>query len=280
MIRFGEFNKLKVIRKADFGYFLNADTGNTKDDILLPIRNVLNNNIEMGEDVDAFIYRDSEDRPIATLKKPFAQVGDIALLEVVSLVPIGAFVGFGLERDIFVPIKEQKYALSIGEKYLFYIYLDKSNRLAATTDIDNYLLTTDQYEIGKEVSGIVYGFQTNNSALVAVENLYKGVILKNEYYTELTPGEEVKVRVKKYYEEGQIGLTPRQGRMYERDILETKIMDYLIGRGGSMPFNDKSSPEDIKIVFGTSKSYFKNALGGLMKKGMITQTDTRTLIKK
>lgn len=280
MIRFGEFNKLRIIRKADFGYFLDAETGDTKDDILLPIKSTLNNTFEKGEEVDAFIYRDSEDRPVATLKKPLAQVGDIALLEVVALTPIGAFAGFGLERDIFIPMKEQKFTLNIGEKYLFYIYLDKSNRLAATTDIDRYLTITDQYEIGKEVSGIVYGFQTNDSALVAVENLYKGVILKNEYYTELKPGEEVKVRVKKYYEEGQIGLTPRQGRMYERDILETKIMDYIIGRGGSMPFNDKSSPEDIKIVFGTSKSYFKNALGGLMKKGMITQTDTKTLLKK
>jgi predicted RNA-binding protein (virulence factor B family) len=279
MINFGEMNSLTIVRKADFGCYLDAGTGRTGDDILLPNSNVEDQVLGIGDVVEAFIYRDSKDRPVATLKKPLAMVGDIAYLEVVAITSIGAFIYFGLERDILVPIKEQKFRLIKNKKYLFYIYLDKSGRIAATTDIDRYLDTSDEYTPGDDVTGIAYGYQTNGSVLVAVDNKFKGVILKNEYFEDINPGEELHLRVKKYYEDGTIGLTPRQGRMYERDIIEQKILDYLSAHGGAMRLNDKSSPEDIKQIFGTSKNYFKNALGGLMKKGLIIQTENETKLK-
>jgi predicted RNA-binding protein (virulence factor B family) len=279
MINIGDFNKLTVTKKVDFGYFLNTSTESSSDDILLPTRSTLHSEINIGDEVEAFIYRDSSDRLIATLKKPLAKVGDIAYLKVVSNTKIGSFVDFGLEKDILVPLKEKLYDLKEGKHYLFYIYLDKTGRIAATTSIDRYLDTESDYKIGDEVKGIVYGFQTNNSAMIAVDNLYKGVILFNQYFTELQHGDILDLNVNKLYEDGKLGLTPRKTAMVERLSLQDIILEYLNNHGGFMPFNDKSSPEDIYKVFNTSKNYFKNALGGLMKRDLITQDKDGTKLK-
>jgi hypothetical protein len=280
MIKIGEFNTMKIARKADFGYFLDAGTGKSSDDVLLPVGSTMEKELSVGDEVEAFIYRDSKDRLVATLKKPLATVNEVAYLKVVSKTPMGAFVDFGLERDVFVPMKEQKYTLQEGSSYLFYLYVDKTGRIAATTDVDRALSTESEYKVGDEVTGIVYGFQTNGSAMVAVDGIYRGVILRNEYFTDLKPGFEMKLRVKRIYEEGKLGLTPRGRAVDERTQLEEEILKYLNKHGGEMPYNDKSSPEDIKKVFNQSKNYFKNALGGLMKKGLITQDEKGTKLKK
>ncbi len=289
MINIGEYNILKVVRKAEFGYYLDADTGNTSDDVLLPNKSALEKEISIGDEVKAFIYRDSKDRVIATLKEDLITVGDIAYLKVVSKSNIGSFVDFGMERDIFVPMKEQNYKIDIGNYYLFYIYLDKTARIAATTDIDKYLenlnvenpeeIVEGSYRVGDEITGIVYGFQTNGSAMIAVDNLYRGVILRNEYFVDIKEGYELKLRVKKIYEDGKLGLTPRKKAVDERTELQEKIVQYLKKHDGFMPFNDKSSPTDIKKVFQESKNYFKNALGGLMKQGIIEQDENGTKLK-
>ncbi|KOF56415.1 MULTISPECIES: CvfB family protein [Clostridium] len=279
MIKIGEYNELKVARKSDFGLFLDAKTGNTSDDILLPIKDVKDKEVNIGDTLNVFIYRDSKDRPIATLRKPYAKVSDIAYLKVISNTKIGAFLDIGLERDLFVPIKEQGYILEPNKSYLFYVYVDKTGRLAGTTNIGNYLEPADDTMVNKEVTGIVYGFQTNGSAMVAIENKYDGVILKNEYFNRLYPGEKLNLRVKKLFEDGRLSLTPRKSPKNERLELEDKIYEYLKAHGGSMPYNDKSSPEDIKRTFHESKNYFKNALGGLMKKGLIIQNENGTKLK-
>lgn len=276
MINIGDYNNLKVARQTGFGFYLDAGTGKLGDDILLPQGNLNGEEIQVGNEVNAFIYRDSDDRLVATLRNPAAKVGDIAYLRVVSKTKIGTFVDFGLERDIFVPIKEENYKLEPGKSYLFYIYVDKTGRLAATTFIDKYLVPNDIYAVGVEVPGTVYGYQTNGSVMVAVENRCRGVILKNEYFASITPGEVINLRVKKIYEDGKLGLTPRKAASEERQELEHKILDYLKEQNGFMPFNDKSSPEEIKEVFHESKNYFKNALGGLMKKRLIVQDEHGT----
>ncbi|WP_454052968.1 CvfB family protein [Clostridium sp. Marseille-Q7071] len=276
MIKIGEINKLKVVRIAEIGYYLDGKTDNTSDDILLPTKSALGNELQVEDEVEAFIYRDSKDRIIATMKNPLAQIGEIAYLEVVDNSKVGAFISIGLERDVLVPFKEIKYKLEVGKKYLFYLYLDKTNRLAATTNIDKYLHDTNSYNIGEEVEGTIYGFQTNETAMIALENIYRGVILKNEYYNDLETGETIKVRVKRYYEEGQVGVTSRKSRLVEKEDLETVILDYLKKNHGSMKLNDKSSPEDIKSTFNTSKNAFKRALGGLMKRNLITQDESGT----
>jgi predicted RNA-binding protein (virulence factor B family) len=279
LINIGDYNKLKVVRQTDFGYFLDAGTGNLKDDILLPTKSALGEEFNVGDEVEAFIYRDSKDRLIATLDKPIAKVGDIALLRVVSTTKIGSFVNFGLEKDILVPLKEKLYGLQDDKFYLFYIYLDKTGRIAATTNIDKHLLTTDKYKIGDSVKGTVYGFQTNRSAMVAVDNLYRAVILNNEYFTELHHGDVLELNVTKIYEDGKLGLSPRKSAKTEVTALQQTILDYLKNNDGFMVLNDKSSPELIYKTFNISKNYFKQALGGLMKKGLIEQNEKGTKLK-
>lgn len=280
MIDIGNFNSLKIVRKADFGFYLDADTGNTSDDILLPNSNTLSQVLNTGDEVSAFIYRDSKDRLIATLKKPLAVVGELAYLKVVSTTKIGSFVDFGLERDILVPFKEKNYDLTPGKKYLFYIYLDKTLRIAASTIIDNHLTTTDKYNIGDEVTATVYDFQTNRSVMVAIDNLFKGVILNTEYFNNIEYGESINLKVIKIYEDGRLGLTPRKSPMSERLSLQNEILEYLKNHDGFMTYNDKSSPEEIYSTFHESKNYFKNALGGLMKQGLITQDKSGTKLKQ
>lgn len=279
MINIGDFNNLKIARQTDFGWFLDAGTGSTKDDILLPNSNASGFELHIDEEVEAFIYRDSKDRLIATLKKPLAKVGDLAYLKVVSTTKIGSFISFGLEKDILVPLKEKLYGLQDDKFYLFYIYLDKTGRIAATTDIDRYLDNTDKYKVGDTVSGTVYGFQTNRSAMIAVDNLYRGVILHNEYFTELNHGDVLELTVNKIYEDGKLGLTPRKSAKTEVTALQQTILDYLKAHNGSMPYNDKSHPEDIYKTFNISKNYFKQALGGLMKKNLIVQSEYGTKLK-
>ncbi len=284
MILIGKFNKLKIVREASFGYYLDAETGRTKDDILLPKGNITEDTISIGDEVNAFIYKDSRDRIISTLKKPKAEVGELAYLKVVGNTSFGSFVDIGLERDVLVPLAEQKYKLIPEKSYLFYLYVDRTDRIAATTDIDRYLLILEneddeKYSLGSEVKGTIYGFQTNNSAMVAVDNLYRGVILNNEYFTDIHPGDELNLRIKKIYEDGKLGLSPRKTPKNERLSLEESILNYLKNHNGFMPYNDKSSPEDIRNTFHESKNYFKNALGGLMKRHLILQDENGTKLK-
>lgn len=280
MIDIGKFNTLKIVRKADFGFYLDAKTGNTSDDILLPNGNIISQDLNIGDEVYAFVYRDSKDRLIATLKKPLAVVGELAYLKVVSATKIGCFVDFGLERDILVPFKEKTLPLIPGKKYLFYIYLDKTHRIAASAKIDEHLMTTDKYNIGDEVTATVYDFQTNKSVMVAVDNLFKGVILNTEYFTKIEYGESLNLKVVKIYEDGRLGLTPRKSPKSERLELQEDILEYLKNHDGFMTYNDKSSPEEIYDAFHQSKNYFKNALGGLMKQGLIIQDETGTKLKQ
>ena len=280
MIKLGEYNKLKVKRKAEFGYFLDAGTNNSSDDVLLHNRLAGKNKIEVGDEIEVFIYKDSEGRLAATMNYPKAKVGDIAYLKVVAHTKIGSFIDVGLPKDILVPFKAQKYEMTKGNRYLFYIYIDKSGRLAATTDIFPYLSVEHSYNIGDVVDGIVYGFQTNKSATVCVDNKYDAVILNNEYFTELNIGDKLEnLKVIKIYEDGRLGLTPRGERKEELDSLEKSIMSYIEGNDGFMRFNDKSSPEEIATVFNSSKKNFKRALGVLMKKGLITQNEEGTFLK-
>ncbi|MBZ9688842.1 DNA-binding protein [Clostridium estertheticum] len=279
MINIGDLNNLKVVRRAEFGYYLDAGTGNTSDDILLPMKSTLGRALNIDDEVEAFVYRDSSDRLISTLKKPLAKVGDLAYLKVIDMTTIGSFVEIGLERDVLVPFKEENYKLETGRKYLFYIYLDKTGRIAATTFVDKYLYETDSYKIDDEVEGTVYGIQTNGTVMIAIDDIYRGVILRNENYMNITPGDRLKVRVKKYYEDGKMDLTVRKPRLEERDVVEEQILEYLNSSNGSMPYNDKSSPDDIKKVFKTSKNAFKRALGGLMKSDLILQDEEGTRLK-
>ena len=271
MLRIGEYNKMKVDREKDFGFYLRELDG--RAEVLLPKSLLEGNKVSVGDEVEVFIYRDSKDRALATFKKPLAKAFDVAYLKVVQQSEFGAFIDFGLDRDIFVPLKEQRYKLHTGKKYLFYIYVDKTGRLAATTEVEPYIEVAEEgtFKVGDEVTAMVFSKTLSGTLNVAINAKYRGLVLPNEYYNEVHPGNEMKLRVKRVYEDGVIGLTPRKTRLNERDELQERIVTYMRKNGGFMEFNDKSNPEDIKATFGTSKNYFKMALGGLMKAGKLTQ---------
>ena len=270
MINIGQFNKLKVKKKVDFGYYLEDKFG---DEVLLPNSNAKGSKVEVGESLEVFVYRDSKDRLISTLKRPLLTVGNIAYLEVVSQSEIGAFVNIGLERDLFIPLKEQAFKLKTGKKYLFYLYIDKTDRLAGTTKIHEYLDIAEEgkYKVDDEVKVIVYDTAENGTLKIAVDREYIGLILPNEHLEYIYPGEEISARIKRVYEDGILGITTRKKRLDAREELSEVILKYLRENGGYMPYNDKSSSEEIKREFNTSKNYFKMTLGGLMKKKLITQ---------
>lgn len=268
MIRIGEYNNLEISKDREFGYFLSDESGN---EVLLPKSLTNEKKFEVGDKIKVFVYKDSQDRPVATLKTPLAVIGDIAYLKVVSISKIGAFIGFGLDRDILVPIKEQRFKLKVGRSYLFYLYLDKTGRMAATTKVEDYLETTDKFKVGDVVKCYVYARSNSGTLSLAIDGRYKALMLKNEYFKEVFPGEEMELRVRTIYEDGTIGLATRKKIKGERDDLMEKILIYMKANGGYMTLNDKSSPEDIREVFDTSKNYFKASLGGLMKEGKIIQ---------
>lgn len=280
MINIGDYNILKVKREKDFGFYLGNEG---REEVLLPKSVLEDKSIKEGDEIEVFVYRDSKDRPVATFKKPLAKIGDVAYLKVVGQTKFGAFVDFGLDRDIFVPIKEQRFKLKVGNKYLFYLYLDKTGRLAATTEVENYLENAKEeemeFKVGDEVIAQVYSRTPSGTLNVAIDSKYKGLVLPNEYYDEVFPGEELYLRIKRLYEDGVVGLTPRKTRLSEREKLQEDIIKYMEKNGGFMEFNDKSKPEDIKATFKTSKNYFKMALGGLMKNGKIVQEEEGTRLK-
>lgn len=280
MIKIGEYNRLKVNREKDFGFYLGEISVEKGEEVLLP-KSLLNGNVvNEGHEVEVFVYRDSEDRPVATMKKPLITVGEVGYLEVVSQSKIGAFANMGLERDIFIPIKEQKHKLKTGCKYMFYAYLDKTGRLAATTFVDDYIIdVAEGLKIDDTVKAVIYG-KAGTTIKLAIDAKYKAIILGNELYEDYYPGEEITCRVRKIYEDGTVGLSTRKKRLDAREELKEEILKYLKKNGGVMPYNDKSAPEEIKEVFKTSKNYFKMTLGGLMKEGKITQDKEGTKLVK
>lgn len=282
MIKFGDYNELKVAREASFGLYLDKGTGNTSDDILLPTGNIIGDKPKVGDTVRVFIYRDSKDRLIATMKEPKVTVDNFAVLSVTSVTNFGAFVNFGLERDILVPKREMKFPLEPGKEYLFFVYEDKTGRLAASTEVGRYLETPEEeiYHVGDTVSGIVYDKQTNGTLEVAIDDKYPGIVLVNEYFTDIKPGDRVSGTVKKVLEDGRVSFTPRKKMIEAKEELSDKILRYLMEHDGFMPYNDKSTPEEIKRKWNSSKNYFKIALGNLMKKGLIRQDEKGTYLIK
>lgn len=273
--KLGEMNEMTVKREASFGVYLEAGSGSTSDDVLLP-RGSSTGEIKIGDIVSVFIYRDSEDRIIATMKQPLITVGEVKKLKVVGANESGAFVSIGLERDVFVPKKEQKYPIEIGREYLFKLYVDKTDRLCATTDVNGALLLPpeDMFQKNDTVNVTILTRQQNGALQAAIDDTYKAVMFKEEYFTDVEPGDTVQARILKFLDDGKPSLTLRSDLKTERLDIKQLILKELKDGGGSMPYNDKSTPEEIKRKFNTSKNYFKIALGNLMKNGKVFQDET------
>lgn len=226
-----------------------------------------------GDFLDVFIYRDSENRLIATTRTPLAQVGELAYLTVTAKTKIGAFLEFGLERGLFLPFSEQKYPLEVGKSYLVSVYIDKSGRLCCTTEITQFLSSDAPYQKNDVVTGTVYQIQSEFGAFVAVDNLYKGLIPNTENFTELHAGDRVQSRVIRVREDGKLDLSTRRLSYQQMSIDAQLLLKVMQENDGNFPLSEKASPAEIEMMFHMSKSEFKRAIGSLLKSGRIQKTD-------
>lgn len=283
MIKIGKRQKLEVVNFTSFGLYLNAETNDEKDNILLPKNELelLEKKPNIGDKLDVFIYRDSEDRLIGTLRTTYATIGTITKLEVTDINPkIGAFLDWGLKKDLLLPKGQEVCDLKIGEKYLVGIYEDKKGRVSATMKIYKFLLPCNDYKKNDIVKGTIYNIDPEIGLFVAVDNRYFGLIPVNEFFKTYKIGDEITARVIRVREDLKLDLSPRLLISQQMDKDEELILEKMNLLKDAFSFNDKSSPKEIYDYFGISKKAFKRAIGGLLKKELITKTSNKFQLKK
>lgn len=268
MLKLGEFQNLKIIKRTDFGIYLACEDDH-ENRVLLP-KAQIPEGAKIGDELRVFIYRDSKDRLIATTNTPLISLGQIAKLTVMQNSSIGAFLSWGLEKDLLLPFKEQTYRPIEGEEVLVALYIDKSNRLCATMKVYPYLLTDSHYTEGDEVDGLVYEISKNFGAFVAVDDKYSALISSKEYAGGLNPGDRIKARITAVKDDGKLDLTIRQKAYMQMDEDALKVLKVIEEFSGVLPFNDKASPETIRREMEMSKAAFKRAVGHLYKERKIT----------
>ncbi|NLJ58751.1 MAG: RNA-binding protein [Tissierellia bacterium] len=272
MIKLGEMQELIVAKKVDFGVYLVSDEDRKQENkVLLPIKQVPKNT-QVGDKIKVFIYRDSNDRIIATVKRPKLVMGEIAYLKVVQMSRIGAFLNWGLEKDLFLPFKEQVGDIRLNGEYMVGLYIDKSNRLCATMNLFKVLRTDSPYKVNDIVKGTVFSMKRGLGAMVAVEGKYLGLIHEGEILKPMKAGDVVEVRISNIKEDGKLDLSLKDAPKLQIDKDGEKILKVLLRNKGTLALNDYSSPEKINKILGMSKNSFKKAAGRLMKKRVITMT--------
>lgn len=263
-MRLGEKQVLTVVKKVDFGVYLGSD----EERVLLPKKQVPEE-IEVGDPVEVFLYKDSSDRMIATTKEPKLTLGNLAVLEVVDVGRIGAFLDWGLEKDLLLPFKEQTTKVEKGDRCLVSLYIDKSGRLCATMKVYPLLRTDSPYKKDDTVRGTVYEISRDFGVFVAVDDRFSALIPRREVYGRMYIGQQIEARVAAVKADGKLDLSVR-GRIPEQmDADAQKIMDRIEKSGGGLPFTDKADPERIRDEFGMSKAAFKRAVGRLLKQGKV-----------
>lgn len=272
MIKLGEMQELEIIKKVDFGVYLKSPDEKTDEDkVLLPLKQVPEN-AKISDKIKVFVYRDSNDRIIATTKKPKIVMGEITYLKVVQMTRIGAFLNWGLEKDLFLPFKEQVGDIKLGGEYMVGLYIDKSDRLCATMNLFKVLRTDSPYKVNDMVKGTVFSLKRGLGAMVAVEGKYLGLIHEGELLKPLHPGQEVEVRVSHIKEDGKLDLSLKDAPRLQIDKDGEKILNAIVKNKGFLPLNDDSNPEEINRILNLSKSSFKKAVGRLMKRDVIEMT--------
>lgn len=269
MIKLGEKQLLQVVKKVDFGVYLaeNQETAET-DRVLLPKKQVPAD-AEIGSEVSAFIYRDSDDRLIATTTTPKIMLGQVAMLHVKEVGKIGAFMDWGLEKDVLLPFREQTRKVRAGEDVLCALYIDKSDRLAVTMNVYEFLRTDSPYVKDDKARGTVYEMSKNFGAFVAVDDIYSGLIPVKELTSKVQIGDDVTVRVTGIKEDGKLDLSLRDKAYLQLDTDGEIILKYMDEHDGIIPFTDKADPQIIKDNMQMSKNQFKRAIGHLMKDGKV-----------
>lgn len=273
MIKYGEYNRLRINREVDFGVYLIDNNGT---EVLMPARYVPED-AQIGDEIEAFVYFDSEDRIVATTDTPKAKVGELAYLKVVAVSKVGAFLDWGLPKDLLLPYSEQKRKVYTGSHYLVRIYVDdKTDRIVATTKVGRYLEDSvlDELEVGQEVDLLVCD-STYMGYQVIVNHQFLGLLYKNEVFRNLEPGERTKGYVKKIrWDDFRVDVRLQPDGYGQVEPAVETILRVLNERGGKLPLSDKSAPEEIYEQLQMSKKVFKKAIGGLYKdRKIIIETD-------
>lgn len=260
----GKKRTLMIVKKVDFGVYL----GTSEERVLLPKKQVPEG-AEIGDPVEVFLYKDSDDRLIATTQSPKITMGEIRKLTVADTGKIGAFLDWGLPKDLLLPFKEQTARVEKGDSVLVALYVDKTGRLCATMKVYAKLDKDSPYKKDDEVQGTVYELSDNFGVFVAVDNRYSALIPKREDFGKLRVGDQVTARVTKVHEDGKLDLSVRKKAFLQMDEDAQMLLKKLKMSGGRLPFTDKSDAESIKIEFGLSKNAFKRAVGRLLKEQKI-----------
>ena len=284
MLELGKIQELEVIKEKDFGIYLGEPGKNaegTEKGVLLPKKQVPEGT-KTGDLLRVFLYKDSEDRIIATTSTPKLTLGETAVLTVKEVSKIGAFLDMGLEKDLLLPFKEQTYPVRKGERCLVGLYIDKSKRLAATMKAYSLLRSDSPYKTGDEVDGFIFEINPELGAFVAVDERYYGMIPKRELFAGFKVGQDIHARVTRVREDGKLDLSSRE-KAHNQIFDDAELVMKVLGEfDGVLPFNDKASPEVIAREFKLSKNAFKRAVGHLLKEGKIeiTEKSIRALEEK
>lgn len=268
-IELGKIQELIVVKETDFGIYLNTPAGDERDKVLLPKRQVPRGT-KLKDVLEVFVYKDSEDRPIATTLEPDLTLGDVARLKVNEVTDIGAFLEWGLTKDLFLPFKEQLYPVKAGDAVLVTLYLDKSERLCASMRVYEYLSNDSGYQKDDEVFGRVYEISENFGVFIAVDDKYSALIPKKEVFENYRINQPVYARVAQVMEDGRLTLSVKKKIPEQMGEDAEYIYSCLEDEGGFLPFHDKSDPQAIKNRFHMSKNAYKRAIGNLMRQGKIT----------
>ena len=265
-IELGKYNQLEVVKSVDFGLYLN---GGDDGEILLPARYVPEG-CKPGDMLNVFIYLDNEERLIATTLDPLVQVGEFACLEVAWVNEYGAFLDWGLMKDLFVPFREQKMKMQKGRRYVVHAHVDEeSYRIMASAKVERYLSKEmPPYQVGEELEIMVW-HQTDLGYKVIVENKFSGMLYRNEVFQSLEPGMKLQAFVKQVREDGKLDMSLHKGGAKKIGSFVDALYDYIKENNGYIPFHDKSGAEDIYATFGVSKKVFKKSVGDLYKKRLI-----------
>lgn len=281
MLELGKKQSLIIVKTVDFGVYLaeKEDVGE-RERVLLPAKQVPEGAKE-GDLVEVFLYKDSMDRPIATTKEPLIQLGQVAKLKVVETSGIGAFLNWGLEKDLLLPFKEQTKKVHPGEEVLAALYLDKSGRLCATMKVYHYLEKKSPYQINDMVEGYVYEISDNFGVFVAVDWKYTGLIPKKEAQANYKVGQILKLRVTEVKEDGKLSLSAKQkAHIQMNEDAENILLTIREAFDGELPFDDKADKEIIQREFGLSKNAFKRAVGHLYKEKKIKLENGRISLER
>lgn len=279
MIQLGKKQKLQIIKKVDFGVYLGETAdADAKNRVLLPAKQVPDGAKE-GDELEVFIYKDSSDRLISTTREAALQVGETAVLKVNQTTKIGAFLDWGLEKDLLLPFREQTEKVKEGQECLVALYIDKSDRLCATMKVYPYLSQRPPYGINDEVTGRVYEISGNFGVFVAVDDRYSALVPKKEAQGKFRVGEVRRFRVTEIKEDGKMNLSSRQKAYLQMGEDAEMVMKVIDEFAGVLPFDDKVSPQVIERELGLSKNAFKRAVGHLLKESRIELRDGRIFRK-